>query len=150
MVFEQELSIDALDRANILAGSQITALLAWHHFLPLALMVNPTDPVHNEICEAVVRLSEGGWNKLAKFEKAGIKLARASKGFQLLRCVGTRRDCSHSTLALCKSLPRPFTLDIHSDPVVINFHPALFYPLRDQLEQSLSNPEVLHRVEPDS
>ncbi|RXW16272.1 hypothetical protein EST38_g9580 [Candolleomyces aberdarensis] len=44
------------NRFSILKGSLITALLAWPHFLPLALAVDPDNPVHDEVCEAVARL----------------------------------------------------------------------------------------------
>ncbi|KAJ2923876.1 hypothetical protein H1R20_g13213, partial [Candolleomyces eurysporus] len=88
------------NRFSILKGSLIMALLAWPRFLPLALAVDPDNPVHDEVCEAVARLSEGTWDKLAKILKAGFHPANNSTGLRHLVSLGTGRDCRHSTLAL--------------------------------------------------
>ncbi|RXW20396.1 hypothetical protein EST38_g5448 [Candolleomyces aberdarensis] len=133
----QKYSLDVLD----------LALLAWPRLLPLALIICPDMPIYNQICEAVVKLSGGGWDRLVKLgEHSGLQSATSSKGLMLLSVDAHKRN--HPILELCKSLPVPelSSRPMYASPRRVTYSPALFYPLHKLLEQSHPS---LRQVEPE-
>ena len=119
------------------------ALLAWPRLLPLALMIDPNTPIYNKICEAVRKLSEGGWNKFRQLATHGVEIATSSTGLQLLSIHARQRN--HPILELCKSFPQPPPrFGKFVSPRKISASPILFQALCDHLMQNQSS---LHRAE---
>ena len=126
----QRYSLDVLD----------LALLAWPRLLRLALITCRDMPIYNQICEAVVKLSGGGWDRLVKLGgHRRLQFATSSKG--LMDLSADARKWNHPILELCKSLGVLEHSDHsdHSEKSSLRrgfYFPALFYPLCKLLEQS--------------